>query len=195
MYVFLCREVQPRSHLKVHERKNSYDSFASSQDFYQPTTSYDSSTIHGYPMRRPQNQDYAESLQDFEIRPRLHRSNSGSSLRSDSVLMRRQVPESTTQPTTDSYTLPPRSRAPPDDTFTQYSQSRSQVTDSYTVASPRRESEPRQITRQPQNSTVTRNQGWKTTEETKSSKMVPPKVKPKPKLDASPKRYVPEEYG
>eukprot|EP00794_Sanderia_malayensis_P003253 gene3253-3734_t len=88
------RDVQPRSHVQLRERSASFESMSSSHTDMSGYDSrrymaamnnnmpYSTSTL---PARMHQNNNghYAESLQDFEVRPR---SGSGSSLRSDSVL-------------------------------------------------------------------------------------------------------------
>ena len=97
---FACRDIQPRSHVQIRERL-SYDSLASSQSdmnsydnrYNHSSTAYHYATMPHHGRRPNQQQQYAESLQDFPTsRPR---SGSGSSLRSDSVLTR---PQRNTEP-------------------------------------------------------------------------------------------------
>ncbi|XP_065053293.1 SRC kinase signaling inhibitor 1-like isoform X2 [Rhopilema esculentum] len=83
-------DVKSRSHVQLREKTTSYDSLSSSQN---DMTSFDNrhpppygySTLPVRGRRTNERQEYAESLQDFQTRPR---SGSGDSLRSDSVLTR-----------------------------------------------------------------------------------------------------------
>ncbi len=85
--VYFPRDVQPRSHIQLRERSTSFESLASTHTDMSAfdrkyTNVYNAATLPTH-NRLHRNEHYAESLQDFDVRPR---SGSGSSLRSDSVL-------------------------------------------------------------------------------------------------------------
>ena len=98
--LILYRDIQPRALVQLRERTTSYDSLSSSPNEmssfdsrYHGEYSYNTLPVRG--RRGNDQQQYAESLQDFPMRPR---SGSGDSLRSDSFLSR---PQRNYNPSTD----------------------------------------------------------------------------------------------
>jgi len=87
------RDIEPRALIQLREKSSSYDSLSSSTNEMnslnssRPAFEYGYSTMPLRVRRSNDQQQYAESLQDFPIRPR---SGSGDSLRSDSFLSRPQ---------------------------------------------------------------------------------------------------------
>lgn len=88
--IFFHRDVFNRSFLKIHEKNRPQTNPVNKQDDIHSLSESECNDLERYHIKSNNSQsNYAESLQDADLQsPRMRRTNSGSSIKSDNVFSR-----------------------------------------------------------------------------------------------------------